>query len=77
MRKEISRYWGDENFPDREAIIFFNVDDACWEVEFWDKKQDMHQKQLIENRQMTTDGVAHSERYAENAAENWCLGIIP
>ena len=71
MRKEISRYWGDENFPDREAIVFFNVDDACWEVEFWDKKQ------LIETRPMVTEGIAHSERYAENAAENWCLGIIP
>jgi hypothetical protein len=71
MRKEIGRHWGDETYPHREAIIYFNVDEAYWEVEFWDKKQ------LIETRPMVTDGVAHSEVYAENAAENWCLGYIP
>ena len=32
---------------------------------------------LKESRQMITNGVAHSERYAEDAAENWCLGYIP
>ena len=41
-----------------------------FEVEFWDKKN------LIETRQMLTEGVAHSESYAEDAAENWCLGYI-
>ena len=28
-------------------------------------------------REMKTDGVIHSLRYAEDAAENWCLGYIP
>ena len=33
--------------------------------------------QLIESRPMVSDGgVIHSERYAEDAAENWCLGVI-
>lgn len=32
--------------------------------------------QLIECRPMISNGVVHSERYAEDAAENWCLGII-
>lgn len=71
MRKEIGKHWGTDLCPDREAIIFFNVDEAYWEVEFWDNNK------LIENRPMVTDGVVHSERYAEDAAENWCLGYIP
>ena len=71
MRKEISRYWGDETYPHREAIIYYNSDMEIFEVEFWDKKN------LIETRQMLTEGVAHSESYAEDAAENWCLGYIP
>lgn len=70
MRKEISRYWGDETYPNREAIIYYNNDMELFEVEFWDKKN------LIETRQMLTEGVAHSESYAEDAAENWCLGYI-
>jgi len=37
----------------------------------------MSQKRIKETRQMITNGVAHSERYAEDAAENWCLGYIP
>jgi|SaaInl6LU_22_DNA_1037377.scaffolds.fasta_scaffold272119_1 hypothetical protein len=70
MRKEISRYWGDETYPHREAIIYYNNDMELFEVEFWDKKN------LVETRQMLTEGVAHSEPYAESAAENWCLGYI-
>ncbi len=38
-------------------------------MEFWDKGN------LVENRAMVTDEVAHSESYAEDAAENWALGI--
>tara|TARA_B100000780_G_scaffold194920_1_gene137509 strand:+ start:67 stop:279 length:213 start_codon:yes stop_codon:yes gene_type:complete len=32
---------------------------------------------LRETRKMITNGVSHNERYAEDAAENWCLGYIP
>lgn len=73
MRKEISRFWGDQAYPYREAIIYLqetSEDKEHYEVEFWDKKK------LVENRKMITDGVAHSERYAEDAAENWCMGYI-
>lgn len=69
MRKEISRFWGDQAYPNREAIIY--LQEEHYEVEFWDKKK------LVENRKMITNGVAHSEHYAEDAAENWCLGYIP
>ena len=33
-------------------------------------------KKVVETRQMITDGVIHSERYAEDAAINWVEGVI-
>ena len=32
--------------------------------------------QLIECRPMVSNGTVHSLSYAEDAAENWCIGII-
>ena len=32
--------------------------------------------QLIESRPMLTGTTVHSLSYAEDAAENWCMGII-
>lgn len=71
MRKELSRYWGNETYPYREAVVYYNDEKEIFDVEFWDKKK------LVETREMVTEGVAHSESYAEDAAENWCLGYIP
>ena len=31
---------------------------------------------LIECRPMVSNGTVHSLSYAEDAAENWCIGII-
>ena len=31
--------------------------------------------QLIECRPMVSDGTVHSLRYAEDAAENWCIAL--
>ena len=31
--------------------------------------------QLIECRPMVSDGTVHSIRYAEDAAENWCIAL--
>ena len=70
MRKELSRYWGNETYPHREAVVFYNDKKEIFDVEFWDKKK------LVETREMVTEGVAHSESYAEDAAENWCFGYI-
>lgn len=32
--------------------------------------------QIIECRPMVSNGTVHSLHYAEDAAENWCMGII-
>lgn len=71
MRKQLSKHWGSESYPHREAVIYLNYKEDIFEVEFWEKGK------LIENRKMVSDGVAHSESYADDAAENWCLGYIP
>ena len=61
--------WGNN---DRHAKIFYVMDiQDHYEVDFYEGGV------LKESRQMITDGEPHSERYAEDAAENWCLGYIP
>ena len=70
-RKLIHEHCGDSD-NNRSAKIY-HVEDIMdfFEVDFYEDEQ------LKESRQMITNGVAHSERYAEDAAENWCLGYIP
>ena len=70
-RKLRHEHWGDSD-NNRSAKIY-HVEDIMdfFEVDFYEDEQ------LKESRQMITNGVAHSERYAEDAAENWCLGYIP
>ena len=70
-RKLIHEHWGDSD-NNRSAKIYHEEDIMdFFEVDFYEDEQ------LKESRQMITNGVAHSERYAEDAAENWCLGYIP
>ena len=70
-RTLLHEHWGDSD-NNRSAKIY-HVEDIMdfFEVDFYEDEQ------LKESRQMITNGVAHSERYAEDAAENWCLGYIP
>ena len=62
-----SKHMGVMEYADRSASIFKNAN-GHWEVDYWlaDK--------LVETVIMQTDGVYHNETYAENAAENYCLG---
>ena len=62
-----SKHMGVMEYADRSASIFKNAN-GHWEVDYWlgDK--------LMETVVMKTDGVYHNETYAENAAENYCLG---
>ena len=77
MRKEISRYWGDEKVSDREAVVYYSKEKKLYEVDF------LSNEKLVETREMVTQYnddkgmTVHSMRYAEDAAKNWCLGIIP
>ncbi len=61
-------HWGSDDLKDRKAKIYLVKD--YFEVEFYKLNK------LVETRKMITDGVIHSESYAESAAENWCIGVI-
>ncbi len=49
----------------RKAEIYYNKTNKCFEVEMYENQE------LIQTVPMVTNGVTHSERYAEDAAENW------
>jgi len=69
--RQIHRHWGSDEYSNRSAEVVYDGNKEIYIVNFYDKKR------LVEARKMVTEGVAHSERYAEDAAENWCLGYIP
>lgn len=60
----VSTYWGDEEYSDRMANVMLN------EMGFY---VDMYENDsLVESRPL----YEHSEIYAENAAENFVMGIL-
>lgn len=68
--KLIAEHWGSDTYSDRWAEIFEDTKRDCFVVRYYLNKK------LIETRDMITDGCAHSMRYAEDAAENYCLGYM-
>jgi hypothetical protein len=54
----------------REAIVFKYQDDPAWYVDL------VEDNILLEQRKMETDGVLHSEQYAEDCAENWVMYVF-
>tara|TARA_B100000497_G_C7292153_1_gene200135 strand:+ start:91 stop:309 length:219 start_codon:yes stop_codon:yes gene_type:complete len=67
-RVHLSTHYDDEDQRRRADIIFENKE--YYVVDLYEDDV------LIESRIMQTDGVYHSESYAESAAENWCLGYM-
>lgn len=68
MRVDHHNFYSDDG--GREAIVFQYKDDPAWYVDLWEADV------LLESRKMQTDGVLHSEQYAEDCAENWVLYIF-
>ena len=61
----VSTYWGDDEFSDRRAEVMKN--DEGFYVEMYMKDK------LYESRPL----YDHSERYAEDCAENFVMGYFP
>jgi hypothetical protein len=61
---ELSTYWGDDEYKNRKATVMRNS--HGYYVDMWESDQ------LVETRTL----YEHSEIYAENAAENYVLGIM-
>jgi hypothetical protein len=76
MRVEHGKHFGTDEYKNREAVIYYNQKHEWFEVDFYDGSE------IVETRKMVTESrewgrTIHSERYADDAAENWCLGYIP
>jgi len=71
--KLLSEYWGGPEYPGRRAEVFHDTDRGCYVVNFYQEKTT---EELVASREMITNGTAHRERYAEDAAENYCLGYM-
>ena len=54
----------------REGIVFRYLNDPAWYVDCYEHGH------LSQTRKMETDGVLHSEQYAEDCAENWVFKIF-
>jgi hypothetical protein len=61
---ELSTYWGDDQYKNRMANVMKN--ELGFYVDLYENKK------LIETRTL----YEHSEIYAENAAENFVMGIL-
>ena len=68
MKIDYHNFYSDDG--GREAVVFKYKDDDAWYVDLWEANV------LLESRKMQTDGVLHSERYAEDCAENWVLYVF-
>jgi len=64
MVNVLSTYWGDGEYSDRRAEVCKN--NRGYFVQLFTNNV------LVDYREV----YAHSERYAEDTAENWCLGVI-
>ena len=68
MKIDYHNFYSDDG--GREAVVFKYKDDDAWYVDLWEADV------LLESRKMQTDGVLHSEQYAEDCAENWVLYVF-
>jgi len=74
-RTEHGKQWGTGEYKNREAVIYYHHIHKWFEVDYYDDGK------LLETRKMVTDNpdwgrTVHSLRYAEDAAENYCLGYM-
>ena len=68
MSKVLSEFWSDDSY--KKALVFVDANTQCYFVEFYD----VHLSGL-----KIVDTISYpgkSLRYAEDAAENYTLGIL-
>lgn len=69
-----SKHMGVGEYEDRTAAVFKNNETGHWEVDYWLADE------LVETAIMKTEQgdevVFHNETYADNSAENYCLGYF-
>ena len=68
-----SKHMGVDKYEDRTACVFKNAN-GNWEVDFWLAEE--LQETVVMKTEHGDEVVFHNERYAESAAENYCLGYM-
>ena len=68
MRTDYHNFYSEDG--SREAIVFKTSDEDGWFVDL------LENDKVVETRKMETEGVLHSEQYAEDCGENWVLHIF-
>lgn len=68
----IHKYWSDDRA--RMAHVVYDTEFDGFVVRMYEYKNKSYCK--VKSVPMSTGMVKHSERYAEDAAENWCLGYM-
>tara|TARA_B100000029_G_C17456613_1_gene916963 strand:- start:701 stop:961 length:261 start_codon:yes stop_codon:yes gene_type:complete len=78
-REHLHTYYGMDEYQNRLAFVYKTTTDEGFrfEVDLYDANQGEPTTGLPpEKLYKTLDMSGHSEQYAEDAAENWVLGII-
>lgn len=68
-----SKHMGVDEYKDRTACVFKNAN-GNWEVDFWLAEE--LQETVVMKTEHGDEVVFHNETYADNAAENYCLGYM-
>ena len=68
MRTDYHNFYSEDG--SREAIVFKTSDEDGWFVDL------LEDDVVVETRKMETDGVLHSEQYADDCGENWVLYVF-
>ena len=68
-----SKHMGVMEYADRAACIFKDAN-GNWEVDYW--LGDKLMETVVMKTEQGDEVVFHNETYAENAAENYCLGYF-
>ena len=68
-----SKHMGVDEYEDRTACVFKNAN-GNWEVDFWLAEE--LQETVVMKTEHGDEVVFHNEPYADNAAENYCLGYM-
>jgi len=68
MRVDYHNFYSEDG--SREAIVFQKPDEDGWFVDL------LENDEVVETRKMETNGVLHSERYAEDCGENWVMYVF-
>lgn len=64
------QHWGSDIYSHRKADVVYDNDYDGYVVNFYEDDK------LVRSTKMETRGVKHNNHYANDAAENWCLGYM-